>query len=161
MLTSPAAIQRAQLAVLDCIISIAGCTAPAGLAGVHGCGCDVLIPEADILLQAAADHLSNKAALAMRERATTAFMALATVDPDATWLLLSAALAGSRGLKAVPHPPSAPEGLPTVEQLMVQLLAGDVAFASPGLQDCSAAKLQSMLDHVQAMAVPWHSAEKL
>eukprot|EP00887_Chlorella_sp_A99_P000587 scaffold17.g587.t1 len=148
--SSPAATQRVHCAVLRCMEDIAAATRPIRLAGVRGCGRDVLAPAAEQLLRAAGDLLGDKQAAHVREAATQAFMAVATADPDAAWALLAAALAGTGQLAAAARPPPNAGGAGLLPA--GRLCPAPPAGALPaGLRACGAAKLEAMLRRVGEM----------
>lgn len=153
-LTTPASIQRVRCAVLRCLRDIVGFTAPLNLAGVRGCGRDVLVPVAEQLLQAVGELLADSQVAAVREHATQAFVALAAVDPDVAWGLLVAALF-THGQLDVGTPPPAGGALPPVQRLSPPPLPS-AAAAPDGLEACSLAKLQALKERVEQLRVPWH-----
>ncbi|KAL4440079.1 hypothetical protein ABPG75_003080 [Micractinium tetrahymenae] len=102
--TSPATVQRAQLAVLRCLHQIASCRDQLAIAGVSSSASEALVPSAHLLLAAVGDMMGSRQAAPVREQATQTYIALARIDPDAAWCQLSAALVAAGG---APLPSSA------------------------------------------------------
>ncbi|GAB4823772.1 hypothetical protein N2152v2_010818 [Parachlorella kessleri] len=171
-LTSPASVQRVRCSVLCCLRSMAadpGASGPA-VAGSSGGGAEVVGPTAGAVLPVVGEWMGDKQPAVLREQATQAFMALAKLDSDAAWTLLTTALraqpgpttlaaaataAARGGVGAQPRCLADPGLFPSLEELCpVPPAASRVVPA--GLRDCSAAKLAAMLAHVEKMGARWH-----
>jgi hypothetical protein len=89
-----------------------------------------------------------------------AFMALAKLDSDAAWTLLSTALRAHPGSspasvsRAAPRCPD-PTLFPPFQQLCPPPPAGK-GVVPRGLRECSSAKLAAMLAQVEKMGARWH-----
>ncbi len=158
-LSSPAVLQRAQHAVLACVRSMA----------TGGPGPEAIIsPVAASALVAAADLMGGKHPAMIRENATTAFVALSKVDPDAAWGLLvaairsshSAATMASKRLEVVVVEDFV--GLPTMAEICTAPPSGSEKFVPIGLKTCGETKLLALLKQVNELPVGWHQdIEKL
>jgi hypothetical protein len=104
----------------------------------------------------------------IRENATTAFVALSKVDPDAAWGLLvaairsshSAATMASKKLEVVVVADFV--GLPTMAEICTAPPSGSEKFVPIGLKTCGETKLLALLKQVNELPVGWHQdIEKL
>lgn len=68
--TSPATVQRAQVAVLRCLHTIATCDRRLAIAGVSSSASEALLPTAQPLLVAVGDAMGSRHAAPVREQAT-------------------------------------------------------------------------------------------
>lgn len=142
-LRSPVVVQRAQRAVLNCLREIAAGGDEAA---------SVLAPLAHSLLAAVAEVMGEAHPSPVREVATSAFAALAGVDPDAAWALLVTALRSIR-VAAVRHPEQPSSEFPAFEALCPLPRGGAVPS---GLRSCGEAKLQALVQQVGFMPARWH-----
>ena len=140
-----------QLAALACVQRVAACDVRPHISGVTGTPADALLPCAFQLLDATAELLGDRQPPHVREAATQAFLAIARVDPDAAWCLLTAAL---RALGS-PLPLGTPGALPPLEQLL-PVPAEPRAAVPLGLLQCSSGKLEAMQRQAEQLAPRWH-----
>ena len=165
-ISSPAVIQRAQRAVLACLRTMA-----TGGQGPEA----ILSPVAGEALAVTANLMGEKYPAVIREHATTAFVALSGIDPDAAWGLLVAAIrcshsaAATRGKISTEvvvednaggvHSLWCPAGLPSMAEICPAPPTSATAekFVPKGLQTCGETKLLALMREVNEMPVHWHS----
>lgn len=85
-------------------------------------------------------------------------MALARLDSDAAWSLLTTALnsrhGGVGGWAPAPPPPLGRTRFPALRQILPPAPAAGAVPA--GLRECGAARLEAMLGQVDTLRARWH-----
>jgi len=170
-LSSPVVVQRAQRAVLACLRTMA-----TGGQGPEA----ILSPVAGVAVVAVADLMGEKHPAVIREHATTAFVALSGIDPDAAWGLLVAAIRCSHSAtataakivkeKAVVEDSAGgvnasfstslwhPTGLPSMSEICPAPPTSATAekFVPKGLRSCGESKLLALIRQVNELPVHRH-----
>jgi len=166
---APALTQRARLAVLDCLKSIALNTNSSVILTHYN-----VAPAA---LSAVGELLKDDEPPNIKEAATTTFMALAEIDGDAAWALLSSALhiyhptihiTNSTILKPPPLLSSASASsavLPSYDEIFSKsFLINDnrtqknsTSVVPVGFKECNGKKLKAMLGKLEQLPVRWHN----
>ena len=113
---------------------------------------------------AVADLMGEKHPAVIRENATTTFVALSKVDPDAAWSLLvasirtshsAAAMTENRQLEVVVVEGFA--GLPTMAEICPAPPFRSEKCVPTGLKTCGESKLLALLKQVNELPVEWHA----
>lgn len=138
-LFSPMIVQRARLAVIQCLQNLA---LPENTNGIA-----VILPMVKDAIVAVSNFMDDGQAAPVREEATKCFMRLASLDSDVAWSLLAEAIR-----KDVPR---------TQSGLNSQVYAGKLGWNSlnlkeSGLGRCSILKLEALLSKVDELPVLWH-----
>lgn len=138
-LFSPMILQRARLAVIQCVRNLASCDSKNGIA--------VILPLVTEAMVAITNFMDDAQVAPIREEATKCFICLASLDSDVAWALLASTIK-KQGPKT-----------PTVSKKQVyafKSVQGTLNLKVSGLYKCSKSKLEALLSKVEELPVMWH-----
>jgi hypothetical protein len=138
-LFSPMILQRARLAVIQCVRNLASCDSKNGIA--------VILPLVTEAMVAVSNFMDDAQVAPIREEATKCFMCLASLDSDVAWALLASTIKK--------HRPKTPT-MSNKQVYAFKPVKDTINLKVSGLYKCSKSKLEALLSKVEELPVLWH-----